>query len=137
MRFVAIVLLLLGLVTFDSALNLLGAPSVTSITQQLFSPSTGQPSVSSEAAETLTLQADNYGYKPQQLVARAGVPITLNVVTEETYSCARDFVIPALKFYALLPETGSIPVNIPAQKPGTIMRFTCSMGMYTGQIVFE
>jgi hypothetical protein len=28
-------------------------------------------------------------------------------------------------------------MTIPPQKAGTVMRFACSMGMYTGQILFE
>ena len=63
--------------------------------------------------------------------------LTLNLVTNETYSCARDFVIPDLNFYQLLPETGNVQVSIPAQTAGSTLFFTCSMGMYTGQIVFE
>ncbi len=134
MRFVAVVVLVLGLVTFDNALNLLGSPySVTNMIQRVSAFGQG----ASEAAEVLTLRAENVGYVPQRLVARAGVPVTLNVVTEETYSCARDFVIPDLRFYALLPITGEVPVDIPPQKPGKVMYFTCSMGHMTGQIVFE
>jgi plastocyanin domain-containing protein len=69
--------------------------------------------------------------------APAGKAFTLNLVTNKTYSCARDFVIPALDYYELLPDTGTIQVNIPAQAKGKTLFFTCSMGMYTGQIVFE
>ena len=138
MRFVAVVVLILGFVTLDSALNLLGSPfSFANLTRGFFPPAQTVSQAESPAAETLTLRAENYGYNPERLVARAGVPITLNIVTEETYSCARDFVIPALKYYVLLPETGTETVSIPAQNPGTKMRFTCSMGMYTGEIVFE
>ena len=67
----------------------------------------------------------------------ANTPIKLNLVTDRTYSCARDFVIPALGYYELLPDTGSVQVDIPAQPSGTRMFFTCSMGMYTGMIIFE
>ena len=138
MKFVAIVVLILGFVTFDSALNLLGSPlSFANLTRNLFPTAQTSSQPAAAASEILTLRAENYGYNPQRLVARAGVPVTLNIVTEETYSCARDFVIPALKYYALLPETGTETVAIPAQKAGTTMRFTCSMGMYTGEIIFE
>ena len=71
------------------------------------------------------------------LYAKAGVPFFLNVVTENTTSCARAFVIPALGVETILPRTGTVPIEIPAQEAGTVMRFTCSMGMYTGQIVFN
>jgi hypothetical protein len=37
----------------------------------------------------------------------------------------------------MLPPAGTVQVDIPAQEAGTEMYFTCSMGMYTGQIIFE
>ncbi len=133
MRFVAIVVLLLGFVTFDNALNLLGAPSVSGLfTTQ---PAAAPPEV--EASHNLTLRAENDGYNPARLAAQANTPVTLNIVTENTTSCARDFVIPAIKYYVLLPVTGTETVQIPPQPAGTKMRFTCSMGMYTGLIEFK
>lgn len=133
MRFVAIIILLLGFVTFDNALNLLGAPSVSGLfaTQ----PAAAPPEV--EASDNLTLRAENDGYTPARLAAQANTPVTLNIVTENTTSCARDFVIPAIKYYVLLPVTGTETVQIPPQPAGTKMRFTCSMGMYTGLIEFK
>ena len=85
----------------------------------------------------LILQVENEGYFPQTLKAPAGQDVTLNLVTNKTYSCSRDFVIPALNFYQLLPDTGTVQVSIPAQAKGSKLYFTCSMGMYTGQILFE
>ena len=139
MRFVAIVLLVLGLVSVNSGLNLVGSPlSAKNLTQALFA----RPAVTGEVAEsdpssTLQLIASNGGYSPQRLYALAGQPILLNIVTNKTYSCARDFVIPALGIEELLPQSGTVPVEIPAQAAGTVMRFSCSMGMYTGEIVFS
>lgn len=83
------------------------------------------------------MNASNSGYSPQRLYAKAGQPILLNIVTANTYSCARDFVISAIGVEKLLPQTGTVPVNIPAQAAGTMMRFSCSMGMYTGEIIFS
>lgn len=143
MRFVAITVLILGLVTLDGGLNVMGSPlSFQNLSRSLF------PSESSTAAQAsspqpatsdggLTLNVENDGYFPQTLRADANTAIKLNLVTNKTYSCARDFVIPALNYYQLLPDTGSVQVNIPAQPAGTRMFFTCSMGMYTGMIIFE
>ena len=143
MRFVAVTVLILGLVTLDGGLNVMGSPlSFQNLSRNLF------PSESSTAAQAsspqsaasdgqLTLQVENKGYFPQTLRADANTAIKLNLVTNKTYSCARDFVIPALNYYQLLPDTGSVQVNIPAQPAGTRMFFTCSMGMYTGMIIFE
>lgn len=138
-RFAAIVLLILGLVSVDNGLNLMGAPfSFTNLTRGLAAvaqaPDAPPPA---PASADLTLDVRNNGYFPAVLSATADQPVRLTLVTDQTYSCARDFVIPALKYYALLPETGREIVDIPPQKAGTVIRFACSMGMYTGQIIFE
>lgn len=142
MRFVAAVVLVLGLVTLDSGLNVLGSPlSFQNLTRSLFpqNSATAQ-TVSAQAFAVegeLILQVENDGYFPQTLRAPAGQAVKLNLVTDKTYSCSRDFVIPALGFYQLLPDTGTVQVDIPAQTKGSRLFFTCSMGMYTGQILFE
>lgn len=144
MRFVAVVVLVLGLVTLESGLNLLGSPlSLQNMARVLFPPVAAEAAAETVSAAPvavngeLILQVENEGYFPQTLQAPAGQEITLNLVTDKTYSCSRDFVIPALNFYQLLPDTGTVQVSIPAQASGSRLYFTCSMGMYTGQIVFE
>ncbi len=144
MRFVAAVVLILGLVTMNGGLNLVGSPlsfnnlflprSASGLTMYA-DASTSSAFTSAPGEEVLYVQ--NQGYFPQTLRVPAGRDFTLNLVTNQTYSCARDFVIPALNFYQLLPDTGAVQVTIPAQPKGARIFFTCSMGMYTGQIVFE
>jgi sulfite exporter TauE/SafE len=143
MRFVAVLVLILGLVTLDGGLNVLGSPlSFQNMTRSLL-PSGGGAAAQAESAQPvaangeLILQVENEGYFPQTLKAPAGQAVKLNLVTDQTYSCSRDFVIPALDFYQLLPDTGTVQVDIPAQAKGSKLFFTCSMGMYTGQILFE
>lgn len=142
MLFVAVAVLILGFVTLDGGLNILGSPlSFQNLTRNLI-PS---ESISSSQADSpqlivegeLVLNVQNSGYFPRTLKAPAGKDLALNLVTNKTYSCARDFLIPALNFYELLPDTGTVQVNIPPQKAGSKLFFTCSMGMFTGQIVFE
>ncbi len=163
LRFVAIVVLILGLVTIESGLNLLGSPisfasavrslqpaaqaapaaPVVAVQATPVAPAAGVPTVPSapaapaKSASVLELRVANNGYVPNVLHAPANRQVALALVTNKTTSCARDFVIPKLKVYQLLPNTGRVTVNIPPQTPGTVMRFACSMGMYTGQIVFE
>jgi sulfite exporter TauE/SafE len=143
MRFVAAVVLILGLVTINGGLNVLGSPlSFQNLTRSLL-PSNSDPAPLAQAAQSsfaegdVVLYVQNEGYFPQTISAPAGKNFTLNLVTDQTYSCARDFVIPALDYYELLPDTGTVQVNIPAQAKGDTLFFTCSMGMYTGQIVFQ
>jgi len=143
MRFVAVVVLILGFVTLDGGLNLMGSPfSFQNLARNFIpparasAPAADSPQPVAKEGE-LVLNVENNGYFPRSLKAPADKELTLNLVTDRTYSCARDFVIPALNFYELLPDTGMVKVNIPAQTSGSTLFFTCSMGMYTGQIVFE
>ncbi|MEZ0395704.1 MAG: sulfite exporter TauE/SafE family protein [Anaerolineales bacterium] len=145
MRFVAVVVLVLGLVSVNNGLTLVGSPlSVTVMLEnaKARAAQAEQAALSSiplplSDGVTLYLAAQNNGYSPRLIHARANTPVTLNVVTDRTYSCSRAFVIPALGVERLLPETGTVTISIPAQPAGTVMLFTCSMGMYTGQIVFD
>ena len=143
MRFVAVVVLILGLVTLDGGLNLMGSPlSLQNLTRGWFAPQTESNTVAESSqpavvSDEITLNVENNGYFPAVLKAPAGKTLTLNLITNKTYSCARDFVIPDLNVYQLLPESGTVQISIPAQELGSKLFFTCSMGMYTGQIVFE
>jgi plastocyanin domain-containing protein len=135
--------LVLGFVTLDGGLNLMGSPLSFQNLTRSWLPAQAESQLAVEsgsqlsAAGEITLNVKNNGYFPTTLKAPADKAFTLNLITNQTYSCARDFVIPALDYYELLPDTGVVKVNIPAQEKGSELFFTCSMGMYTGQIVFE
>jgi plastocyanin domain-containing protein len=140
MRFVALVLLGLGLFSVNSGLTLMGSPlSVTNMLENLSTVNQAASSANIPQSDdvTLYLSAGNSGYSPRLLHARADTPVSLNLVTNQTFSCSRSFVIPALGVERLLPQTGTETISIPAQTAGTVMRFSCSMGMYTGEIVFD
>jgi sulfite exporter TauE/SafE len=143
MSFVAVVVLALGIFAIFTGLNLAGAPvPVANWMQNLFAPpqaiqQVDTPSPAVEADTTLTMNAKNNGYFPHTLYAKAEEPVKLNVVTQNTRSCAVAFVIPDLNYETLLPTSGITPIDIPPQKTGTVMPFTCSMGMYSGEIVFK
>jgi sulfite exporter TauE/SafE len=140
MRFVAVVVLVLGLVTLNSGLTLMGSPlAFGNLTSGLAAEPT--PAATSAAVFNMDgiiqLSVENNGYFPRTLHAKAGTSLTLALVTDNTRSCSRDFVIPALKVYQLLPTSGTTMVDIPPQEAGSVLNFTCSMGMYSGQIVFD
>lgn len=155
--FVGVTVLLIGLWTIESGLNLVGAPfSITNLSRSLFSPpaavttlpagsplASAGPSAPTATPNTatgetlLTLNVKNNGYSPNVLHAPANVPIRLNLVTQNTRSCAVAFVIPELNLEKLLPSSGTTSLNLPSQSPGKVIRFSCSMGMYTGQIIFD
>jgi sulfite exporter TauE/SafE len=86
---------------------------------------------------TVTVNVNNEGYFPQVVRAKADTALKLAMVSNETYSCARALVIPALGVEEMLPETGTVLIDIPPQPAGSRLFYSCSMGMYSGVIVFE
>jgi sulfite exporter TauE/SafE len=135
MRFVAVVILILGMVSIDSGASLMGSPYSLNNLYRAATQST--PAADTAPSTDLTLQARNNGYFPRTLYARANEPVSLDIITDDTTSCALAFVIPAIGYEQLLPQTGTVSVEIPPQPAGTKMQFTCSMGMYTGVILFD
>ena len=158
-RIAAVALLLFGVITLETGLNLTGSPytlsAIPAAAMRVFQPSSpaaieqtlpdragpqadapAAPAASS-GAHLVTINAKNNGYNPSQLIAPAGEVVDLSILTNKTRSCSRAFEIPALGYSVLLPETGEEKVQIPPQPAGTEMRFTCSMGMYTGVIYFQ
>ncbi len=154
-RIVAVVILILGMVSIESGLNLIGSPvSIQRLIRNIQSsqsmaalstpvtPLTGTgpflPTATLTTQEgAVNLSVINSGYTPAVLHAPGGKAFTLNLVTNNTQSCSRAFVIPALNIQELLPETGTVSVAIPAQPKGSVLQFACSMGMYSGEIVFD
>ncbi len=158
MRIVAIVVLVLALVTINSGLTLAGSPFTFSrlassvfpqpqnvaavasdqVTQSV-EPDTSDATTGSSASEgrLITINVANSGYYPNEVHAKAGIPVTLKLITDNVRSCTRAFIIPALGVQQILDQTGQAMIQIPAQESGTQIQFSCSMGMYGGTIIFD
>lgn len=148
MRLVAVALVIFGLISLNNGLNLVGFPyTFTNLARAggpLFggSPFAGAgPGLPTPTQGPLTpqlvLNVTNNGYKPERLYAPADQPITLTLVSNKTTACSRAFTVPAYNIEVLVPETGQKVVELPPQKAGAVVAFSCSMGMYTGEIVFK
>jgi sulfite exporter TauE/SafE len=139
-RIAAVTIILLALVSINSGLNLAWSPfSINNLLTSLNAPASAEA-----LAQNASLTPGNYvvtakddGYYPAVLHLAAGKPVVLTWVSKNLYSCARSIVVPALNYEKILPNTGEVPLAIPAQDKGTIIRYSCSMGMYTGQLVFD
>ncbi|PKO12655.1 MAG: hypothetical protein CVU39_22770 [Chloroflexi bacterium HGW-Chloroflexi-10] len=150
-RFVAVVLLAFGLISMDAGLTLSGFPYT--VTQwvnrtngqraellrfnQLEQPGVYQATALPVVSADVNIHVKNDGYYPYQSFAPAGEAIRLHLITNETRSCSRAFVIPDLGLQVLLDANGEKVVEVPAQKAGTTLNYACSMGMYTGVITFQ
>jgi plastocyanin domain-containing protein len=93
-------------------------------------------SVTAEGQQILEITAKG-GYSPSSQIAKAGVPATLKVKTQDSFDCSSVLVIPALHYRAHLPMTGTTDIPIPPQAPGTELTGTCGMGMYSFNIKFQ
>ncbi len=158
--FVSAILLVLGFVALESGLNLAGSP--ISIRNFMRSLRSTDAAVDIPAAPTfsplqesvvefappdleelyagenkLVVQVLNNGYSPEVVTFPADTPFTLILQTQDIHSCSRAFVIPSLKVEEILPATGSVAIEIPAQPAGSTLYYSCSMGMYGGRIEFK
>jgi plastocyanin domain-containing protein len=130
-----VTMLLLAMVSIDSGLNLLGSP--VSFSRLISGVTAVVGSGAKDAQGGYTIHVTENGYSPVELHLPANRPVSLEWVTENTQTCARSVVIPGLQYTKILPPTGRIKLDIPPQPKGTILRYTCSMGMYPSQLVFD
>lgn len=165
MRFVAVVLLILGFVAIDTGLTLAGSPvSFTRLVSrftpasesgqasnaqpelQVFDPNAAGPSgpsISDSNSPTqgdgtvVTINIKNSGYSPRLVHAKAGVPVQLRLVSKNVYSCALAFIVPSLGVQEYLQSTDEKLIDVPSQQKGAQIPFSCSMGMFTGMIIFD
>ena len=140
--FAAAAVLMAGLVSVNTGLVL--ADSSVTLTSALRAltadadpspsgPPAPLPAVGPDGVQQLTLTATDGGYTPSVLRARAGVPTTLTVHTDDVFGCTRAFVIPATGYQEYLPDTGDTAIDLGTLEAGEV-RFTCAMGMYSGTI---
>jgi sulfite exporter TauE/SafE len=116
-----------------------GSPSMLNDGGSVSSSSNAEQSNNTEqpaSGNVITINVEQDGYVPDVLYAKAGQPTKLVLVTNNTQSCARAFVIPSLNLQQVLPETGETVIDLPAQSAGAL-QFTCSMGMYQGYVQFQ
>jgi plastocyanin domain-containing protein len=92
------------------------------------------PAVPTRAETGETLVRVSGGYLPDVVHARAGKPIRLVFLREETAGCSERVLFPAFGKSAMLPAGELVVVDLPARPPGTY-EFTCAMGILRGRLV--
>lgn len=81
--------------------------------------------------QEVTINLTDKGYDPATIKIKKGIPVTVKLVTNDTFGCIRGFVVPSLNLQKILPKTGEDSFQFTPSDTGTI-DFTCSMGMYKG-----
>lgn len=135
----ALLILLLGLYSVEGALNVLGSPISFAALQQRYTASADEVVgvVPQPTSGELTIQVVSNGYQPSNAQAPADMPLKITFVAKDVFSCASAIVFPSLRKDLYLEQNDQQTIDIPAQKAGTTLRYTCAMGMYSGQISFK
>ncbi len=135
----AALIILVGLLSADSALKVLNSPFVPSYTANSALESLGivrpKPVYAEDVGgvEEMTIYVESEAYQPNHWIAKQGKPLRIRLITEDTYGCTLVFTIPQYDVVQFLDTTDEQVVELPPQQPGEI-NFMCSMGMYTGKI---
>ncbi len=134
----ATLILILGIMAVDNGLTLSGSEFTL---KGFWQTATGAPKGQVAAAATtntgqsqqINMTVYATGYEPNKISAKAGVPITLNLTTNNTQGCSRSMTFPTLRIQKILPATGMTKLELPALAKGKTP-FSCSMGMFSGVI---
>lgn len=81
--------------------------------------------------QEVTITVSNNGYSADATTLKVNTPVKIKLVTNNTFSCARSFTIPAMNIRQVLPTTGTTEITLTPTRTGRLS-YTCSMGMYSG-----
>ncbi|MFQ5829579.1 MAG: cupredoxin domain-containing protein [Candidatus Methylomirabilia bacterium] len=76
------------------------------------------------------------GYTPDVIVVKAGTPVRLTFLRQETAACSEMVVFGDFNRSAKLPEGAEVPIEFTPDKPGEY-DFACQMGMLRGKVIAE
>jgi len=133
-----VVLLAMGLYTFNGGLTILASPLAAKNLAAGFGsgPAPADASTVESAADgsqTAVITVRAGFYSPSNVLLKAGAPTKLIFRSEGARGCERALVIPAFDVEQVLPENGDTVIDAGVLKQGTI-DYSCAMGMVSGQI---
>lgn len=126
-RFTGVLVLLLALFNISNGYTLMSLGNSTKIT-----PSAGP--ISDEVQEIRMTQSDK-GYAPNEFHIKPNMKTRWIINATNPYSCSSQLTAPSIGVTKNL-EQGENIVEFVSPASGTV-RFSCSMGMYTGKIIVD
>lgn len=118
-----VVVILLALFNLSNGLNLLGINTSVS----------GAFTTSSPAAngiQEVRMTQDSSGYSPNNFIIKKGIPVKWIIDSKDIYTCASSIIAQSIGVRQSL-QLGENVIEFTPSETGAI-RFSCSMGMYTG-----
>lgn len=134
LRFAAVAILAIALVSLDAALRLSGSPvTFAAVKQALFAPPTPVPAQqSADGVQHATITAGAGGYSPRRVQLRAGKPARLLFRGDGSAGCSLALIF-ADRQYVLSGDAPTV-IALPAMRAGQRIDYTCTMGMFGGSI---
>lgn len=138
LRIAAIAVMYLGITSVNGALVAGGSPvtlqSAASGIQNVLQPKTSEkPYSDSPVTQTAEITVTANGYFPNYIRVKNNSPVTITLTSNDAYSCASAFRIPALGISKNLQANETYTFTFTPEETGKIV-FSCSMGMYSGVI---
>ena len=122
-----VIVVLLALFNVSNGLNLLGAKSIFAKTDTV---SVDKNVKIVNGVQIVRMTQKTNGYSPNKFTIKKGIPVKWIITSESIYSCASSIVSQQLGIRTSL-KLGENVFEFTPKEVGTI-RFSCSMGMYTG-----
>lgn len=93
--------------------------------------SRGTVAGTNDGVQNVTIRVQSNGYQPSATTLKRGIPVKLELITNNVAGCTRAFTIPEYDVSKVLPETGREEIVFTPMKTGRLA-YSCGMGMYTG-----
>lgn len=122
-----VVVVLLALFNISNGLNLLGVNTIFAKTN---TTSVDKNVKIVNGVQVVKMTQKTNRYSPNKFTIKKGIPVKWVITSESAYSCASSLISQQLKIRASLKLGENIFEFTPKQTG--IIRFSCSMGMYTG-----
>lgn len=135
------VLLVMGLFTFNGGLTILNSPLAAKNLATTFGvrppPADGSTvATATDGTQTAVITVSPGSYSPGNVLVKAGIPTKLVFRSDNAAGCERALVIPSLGVEQVLPADGDTVIDAGTLQAGTI-DYSCAMGMYSGRITVQ
>lgn len=129
-KFAGFSIIALSLLNFKGGLNLTGFNFFSTAQETKKEEATNPNVIFENGYQIVRMNQIVNGYEPDFFTIKKNIPVKWIIDSKEPYSCASSLILPSLNIRKLLQRGENIIEFTPSEKG--LLRFTCSMGMYTG-----
>jgi sulfite exporter TauE/SafE len=130
-KFAGLVVIFMAIFNISNGLNLSGIDVNAFINPKITASTANDPNVTMEnGIQIVKMTQTSSGYSPNSFTIKKGVPVKWIITSEDAFTCAASIVSSKLGIRKNL-EAGENVIEFTPTDAGQV-RFTCSMGMYSG-----